>query len=141
MDGLRNFCIKLLDLEVNRAKYNLLSYPVLYEPPSEYRTDISAAGSALRFARWNTGSDLDHLDLPCHWLTLLGHRLAVELGLRVEGTTALAHVASARLDLPLKETITWSEDTLFHRYTQTVLRDEWDYPGLLFRGSSAEQGG
>ena len=135
-DGVQDFYIKLLDLELRRATCNVLSDPPLIEPSAWYRADISKANRALDFARRGRTRDLCKLELRHSWLTLLGYRLSFERGLVIQGVTALAVAAATRLDLPLKETVTWSEDRLFHQYTQTVLRDEWDYPGLRFRYQS-----
>jgi len=130
---MRAFACDLLDLEVGRAEYNLLSTPPLFEPSGRYRSDIAGARRALDLARVHLDLADDQLDLHYNWLTLLGNRLAAERGLRAEGITTLARVASERLNLPLKDTEIWPEDRLFRRYTQTVLRDEWDYAGLQFR--------
>ena len=133
-DGnLRDFLAALLDLEVSRAQYNLLSEPPLFEPDEDYRSDIATAERALTLARGNRVLEPEQTGLRFLWLTLLGHRLAVERDLVVGGVKALAHVAAARLGLPEKETEAWSEDQLFRRYTQTVLREEWDYVGIQFR--------
>ena len=132
-EGLRKFQIDLLDLEVSRAQYNTLSDPDLFDLPTLYRSDIARAQHALDRVRSDMSLDEEQLDLRYNWLTLLGNRLAAERGLRAEGTTTLAFVASARLNRPFKETENWSEARLFRRYTETVLRDEWDYPGIQFR--------
>ncbi len=131
--GLRKLCINLLELELDRAQYNVLSDPPLFEPSGEYGSDITEADQALRRAHRNQALSHVMLELPYLWLTLLGHRLAVERDLPTGGIPALVHVAAARLDLPLKDTEAWSDDVLFRNYTRTVLRDEWDYPGIQFR--------
>jgi len=132
----RDFLVALLDLEVSRAQYNVL--PNLSEMAMGKVTeicvrDIVATRRILNLARLEKGSGIAQPDLQYQWLTLLGHRLAVEHGLSVVGIAALVHVASMRLDLPLEETKSWYADTLFEHYTQTVLREEWDYVGIRFR--------
>ena len=131
--AMRAFCGELLELEVGRAEYNLLRVPPLFEPSRLYRPDIARARHALDRARVHPGLDESLLDLRYNWLTLLGNRIAAERGLRAEGVTSLSRIASARLNLPLSETDTWSEARLFRRYTESVLRDEWDYAGVAFR--------
>ena len=129
----RDFCFNLLDLEIDRVQYNVFLVPPLFEVSDQYRSDIARARRALRFARMFRWRDHEDLDLPYCWLMLMGHRLAVERGLSVGGVEALAHMACRRLNLPLTETELWSDDELFAKYTRTVLRAEWDYPGLQFR--------
>ena len=129
----RDFYIDLLDREVARAQYNLLGSAPLIEVDEDYKFDIARAARALRIARRNRWLNSDCLDLPSHWLTLLGHRLAIENGLSVESMDALAEIAARRLSLSLATTDIWDVDTLFRRYTETDLRAEWDYPGLQFR--------
>lgn len=131
--GLRAFCLDLLNLEFARVRYNVFLVPPLFKASEGYKADIARARRALKRARLLLWTRREDFDLPHHWLTLLGHRLAVERGLATKGIAALAHVASGRLDLPLKETEAWSEEMLFRQYTDTFLRDEWDYPGLMFR--------
>jgi len=131
--GVRGLCLNLLELELGRAHYNVLSDPPLYQPSGDYRSDIAEADSALERAYRNQALSHVALELPDLWLTLLGNRLAVERDLPTGGIPALAHVAAARLELPLKDTGAWSSETLFRQYTLTVLRDEWDYPGIQFR--------
>ena len=127
--------ICLLDLEVRRAMFNVMSNPARFEATEAYKVDIIQADRILKFARPGEEFDFVQPDLQYQWLKLLGHRLAVERGLPVGGVAALAHVAAARLNLPLGEPKAWYADTLFAQFTQTVLRDEWDYPGLGFRPS------
>ena len=130
-----DFLICLLDLEVRRAMFNVMSNPARFEVTEAYKADIIQADRILKFARCHRMFRPEQMDIPYHWLTLLGRRIAVEQGVFVEGFATLARVAAARLDLPLKTTEAWDEDTLFRRYTRTVLRAEWDYPGLGFRPS------
>ncbi len=131
--GLRDFCFDLLDLEISRADYNVFCDWPLVEASETYKSDMDLADRALSSAVRSQWLSHEDLDLPYFWLTLMGHRLAVERGLSTGGVDVLAHVACERLNLPLKETELWSDDVLFAKYTQTVLREEWDYPGLLFR--------
>ena len=132
-DSLRRLCINLLDLEVGRAKHNVLFDVPGCDASEDYRQDVVKAVSVLKLARRYRTLGHNLLNLPCQWLTLLGHRLAVERALSVEGIPALAHVAATEFDLPLRETETWPDDMLFVQYTQTVLRQEWDYAGIQFR--------
>ena len=134
----RRFCGELLELEVGRAEYNLLRDPPLLEPSGLYRSDIARARHALDRAGEYPGLDEGLLDLRYNWLTLLGNRIATERGLHAEGVTSLSCIASARLNLPLTETDKWSEARLFRRYTESVLRDEWDYAGVEFRYPRSE---
>ncbi len=134
--GLGRFCMELLNLEVGRAEYSILSDPhavAVGDGLGDYKPAIKQAQRALNLARMHNSLNAVQFELRYYWLTLLGHRLAVERNLPAGGRRALRHVAAMRLDLPLKETEAWSDDWLFRRYTQTVLRDEWDYPGIQFR--------
>ena len=128
--------IDLLDLEVDRAEQNVLPDPyvlALGGALGDYKSTIGQARRVLKLARQCTGFNADQLDLRFYWLTLLGHRLAAERGFSIGGRRALRRIACTRLGLPPKETDNWSDGTLFLYYTQTVLRDEWDYPGNSFR--------
>ena len=138
--GMRMFQIELLDLELRRAKLSLLTDPPLYEPSRWCRSDIAAAQRALKRARQNGARAPEQSDLRHHWLTLLGWRLAFERGFAVGGAVALCPVATRRLNVPLQEVGTWDEETLFRRFTETGLRDEWDYAGTVFRSRGLEEG-
>ena len=132
VEALHQFYIDLLELEIARAKYDVLPKQLEWamdRVAEVYRRDIVAASRILKLARRGKKLDFVRFDLQYQWLTLLGHRLATDRGLPTGGLDALAHVASTRLELPLKETKAWYADTLFVQYTQTVLREEWDYPG------------
>ena len=129
----REVHIEMLERELRRAEINVRRAPALIEVSDAYRSDIHRAELALMMTWRGQGLGHDCPDLTAHWLTLLGHRLAVEYGLRVECLDALAHVASRRLGLPRATTEAWSMDMLYRQYTKAHLRAEWDYPGLLFR--------
>jgi len=109
------FHFNLLKLETDRAEYIILSDPPLFEVSELYLSDIARALHALDQAERDPTPDESQLDLRYNWLTLLGNRLAIERGLHTEGLTILAFVASARLNLPLKETKARSEGSIRKR--------------------------
>ena len=132
-ERLREACIDLLDLEVSRAQHNLFTDPPVHEASKGYKADIARSARVLRIVRRRSRTRCETPALAFLWLTLLGHRLAAERGLPVEGFEALAYIAALALNLPLTETETWSDETFFRHFTETALREEWDYPGLQFR--------
>ena len=136
-EGLGHFQIELLKLELDRADH--IVPPERFglarnEVPVEYIATITESRRVLKLARGRNGMNAAHLDLRYYWLTLLGYRLAIERGLSEVGLQALRRIACTRLGLSLNEAETWSGEMLFRQYTETVLRDEWDYPGTGFRG-------
>ena len=135
-ESMRDTCIDLLTLEVSRAQQNVLSDPPVCEASERYKADIAQSARVLRIARRRSGVTCRTPDVAFLWLTLLGHRLAIEKGLFVDGLEALAVVASDRLGLPCGDIEAWSDETLFWQFTETALRDEWDYQGLQFRVSA-----
>lgn len=134
--GFGVFLVNLLELELSRAEHGVLS-----DPPAVavgggldvYKSDITQTRRALKLANRTGMPRYDQIDLRYYWLKLFGNRVAVERGLPVGGRPALRHVAALRMGLALKDAEAWSDETLFKQYTQTVLRDEWDYGGLRFR--------
>jgi len=131
-EALEDFRINLLELEVSRAQTVLPDLPD-EQVDGKYRDDAFRALRVLQVARrrgWREGKPFDPV---WFWLTLMGHRLALERGLSTGGIAALAEVASQQLDLPLEEARLWSCDMLFEKYTRTVLRTQWDYRGLQAR--------
>ena len=131
--ALRSFCVNLLELEVDRATHELSDDPQFFEVTDAHLEEVKAATSMLAKVLREDVRDFDKATVQFHWLTLLGHRLGVERGLPVGGIEALAHVGACRLSVPLTEAEAWSCDGLFNRYTETVLRSEWDYHGIQFR--------
>ena len=74
-----------------------------------------------------------YLELPFHWLNLMGFRLAVERGLVMGGLGAVKTVAAVELGLSRGETEQWTVELLFNVYCDTKLREQWDYEGFRFR--------
>lgn len=130
--ALWTFHLDLLDLEISRAQKSLPDLPA-GENAKAYEVDTARALRVQAVAQRRGWRDDTPFGPAWFWLALLGHRLAVERGLPTGGITALAEVASRRFNLPLAETRLWSHDILFEQYTRTVLRAEWDYPGLQCR--------
>ena len=134
--GLGDFQINLLKLELDRAAR--IVPPELFGlarngVPGKYIATITESRRVLKLAMGRNGLYAAHLDLRFYWLTLLGYRLAIERGFSEVGQQALRRIACTRLGLSPKETDNWSDGMLFQQYTQTGLRDEWDYPGTGFR--------
>ena len=136
-DALRQFLLDLVELEVARIQISALSGVYCNRISTAQRVDVSRAQRILSVAQRRGSLERLSLDPIRCWLTIMGHRLSLERGWSVSGIPALAEVASRRLGLPLEETRSWSFDTLFKKYTHTVLRAQWDYPGLQFRPSQS----
>ena len=136
--ALHDFCYTLLGLEHARAHQTLVLNPPDFDLSDAYRSDIERARRILDRAFGKVWHEQDWIALACCWLPLVGHRIAIERGLvDMDGRPALHMVASARLVLPLKQTKGWSSEELFRHYTETRLRNEWDYPGIGFRDEAA----
>ena len=134
-DSMRDSCIALLALEVDRAQHNVFLIPRVCKASENYRADMAQSVRALRIMRHCKWAVCGVPDIALLGLMLLGHRLAIEHSLSVDGLEALAVIASDRLGLPSAEVEAWSEETLFWQFMETALRDEWDYPGIQFRMS------
>lgn len=131
--SLDNLLVALLDLELRRARHNVFSDSPLFRVSPNHTSDMALAERALNAVRKDRVSDGVYLEVQHYWLRLMGHRLAAERGLPVEGYEALGQVASLAFGLPPMEAEDWSDDVLFETFTATKLRAEWEYEGLHFR--------
>ena len=132
---LREACVALLDIELERAQNEVFGPGAAVAPDEEY-TEVFQAAQRVRKHRWLS---LEQLDLPLHWLMLLGYRFRAETG-HFHGGLIAAHFRAADvLSLSPGETCQWDVDLLFQAYVNNArLREEWYYKGLHFRFENFE---
>ena len=130
---LRAFCVRNLNQEVVRTRNEAFGAVRKFHPAKAYQEDFRKAEFACQQGWNHQWPSHTYLELPFHWLNLMGFRLAVERGLVMGGLGAVKTVAAVELGLSRGETEQWTVELLFNVYCDTKLREQWDYEGFRFR--------
>ena len=130
---LRRFCLDRLQTEIARARKEVFGLAARYAPGDNYTRDYKSAVRAENGGYSWPHRSYNGLQLPYHWLTLIGYRIAIERRLFLGGMDAASIRAVEVLGAPPSDAMQWDVDLLFKLYCNTRLRSEWDYDGYAFR--------
>ena len=131
--GLRRFCLGNLQTEIARARNEVFGPDARYVPGDDYTHDYKRAVHAENGGYSGPYRSYDGLQLPYHWLTLIGYRIAAGKRLPLGGLEAARIRAVEILGAPPGDAMQWDTGLLFRLYCNTRLRREWDYDDYAFR--------
>ena len=129
----REVCVELVSLEVERARNEAFDPGGAFQPTSAYRETFDLAQRNLRVASERTFLTHDALKLPEIWLAMMGYRFCAEFDFLYGGVQASLIRAGEILNQAPSEFNNWTIETLFNQYVNTKLVAEWNYNGTQFR--------